>query len=289
MSNTNGDVADAAAGVLDNSGVDSSATPVDNTPTGNDGNPAWAELLGALPSSLHSQVKPYLEKWDKTAQDRITRVQSEYAPYKDFLGTPPDQIQASIQLAQMIATDPRGFYDRMGQYYGEEWGLGQGLEDTDDADDYSLEDEEDGPDLDLANNPLVQQLQEQQGIIANFLASQMQEQQQAAEAKAVAEAGNEIATEMGTIAQKYGFADGKLPVSHERMILSLAMQNEGMTLTQAAEEVFAVAQPKTPMPKIIAPGGGVPAGGIDTRSMNSKDTKSLVATILAQRAAAQNT
>ena len=278
MSNTNGDVPIEGTGT-----GEPQVTETTDTSTQSDGNPAWGELLGALPSSLHSQVKPFLERWDKTAQDRITRVQSEYAPYKDFLATPPEQIQASLQLSQMIAQDPRAFYDRMAEYYGEEWGLGQGHDDTDAADDdFDLgEEEDDQGQPDIAQNPLIQQLQEQQGIIAQFLAAQLQQEQQAKEEAAVAAAGNEIATELGNIAQTYGFAEG-LPQNIERMVLSLAMNNEGMTLTQAAEQVMALAQPKQPMARIIAPGGGVPAGGIDTRNMNSKDTKSLVATILAQ-------
>ena len=283
MSNTNGDVADAAAGVGEPQVTDTANVTPDG---GNEGNPAWGELLGVVPSSLHPTIKPYLDKWDRTAQDRITRVQSEYAPYKDFLGTPPDQIQASLQLAQLIATDPRTFYDRMTEYYGEEWGLGQGL-DTDDAgDDFDLGDEEeegDGP-LDLSNNPLLQQIQEQQNTIAQVLAMQLQERQANEEKAATQAATNDIMSEMGTIAETYGFADGKIPVDLERMILSVALQNEGTTLTEAAKQVMAVAQPKTPMPRIVSPGGGVPAGGIDTRNMNSKDTKSLVATILAQQA-----
>lgn len=278
----NADVAGAAA----NTGE---PQVTDTAPAGGtDGNPAWAELLGVLPSSLHPTVKPYLDKWDKTAQDRITRVQSEYTPYKEFLTTPPEQLQASMQLAQMIATDPRAFYDRMTEYYGEEWGLGQGL-DTDNADDDFNLDEEDTGDqqIDLSDNPLLQQIQEQQDTIAKVLAAQLQERQANEEKAATEAATSEIMAEMGTIAKQYGFAEG-LPPELERMVLSLALQNEGVTLTQAAQQVMAIAQPKQPMPRIISPGGGVPAGGIDTRNMNSKDTKSLVATILEQQHNAQN-
>src|SRR6478609_6160995 len=95
------------------------SAPVDTAtqqqPTGE--NPAWGELLGVLPSSLHQQVKPFLSKWDQGVQERLTKVQSQYDPYKDFVGTDPEQIRASMKLAELVASDPRGFYDNLGSYY----------------------------------------------------------------------------------------------------------------------------------------------------------------------------
>lgn len=270
-----GAVTDAAAGASD------TGQTVEVQPAGN---PAWGELLGVLPSSLHSQVTPYLEKWDKGVQDRFTKVQSEYEPYKPFVGTDPEQIQASMALAKMIAEDPRSFYDRLGQMYGEQWGLNNGQGPVaDDADDYSLDgfdDEDDDQGIDLESNPLIKQLQEQQGVIAQFLANELQQKQAAEEAKAVEEAGNQIQTELSSIAQKYGMES--LDPKAERMLLSLALQNEGMTLEKAAEEVMPLFSQKRPSAVIVGPGGGLPANNIDTAKLDRKDTRAMVAQILAE-------
>jgi hypothetical protein len=277
------DAVDGGAGLVGNEPVAQDTTPVgsEQAPTGD--NPAWGELLGVLPSSLHGQVKPFLEKWDKGVNDRFTQVQSKYSPYNEFLSVDPQQIQASLQLAQMIATDPRGFYDRMTNHYGSEWGLAdQGQQDTDSADDYSLDGLDDEEGDDLANNPLIQQLKEQQDTIANFLASQVQREQEAAQQAAVEDAGKQIQTELGNIATKY--AVESIPPQAEKMMISLALQNEGMTLEQAAEEVMPLfaAQGRPQAPRIIAPGGGVPSNNLDTAKMGKQDTVSLVTQMLAQ-------
>lgn len=274
---TNGAVADAAAGTSDTGQVAEVQT------SGNE-HPAWAEILEVLPDSLHPLVKPRLEKWDKGVQERFTKVQSEYEPYKPFVGTDPEQINASMALAKMIAENPRSFYDRLGQMYGEQWGLNDGQgQSADDADDYSLDgfdDEDDDQGIDLENNPLFKQLQEQQGIIAQFLAQEVQQKQAAEEARAVEEAGSQIQTELGSIAQTYGVES--IPPQAERMMLSLALQNEGMTLEQAAKEVMPLFAPKRAGAVIVGPGGGTPANNLDTAKLDRKDTKDLVARMLAE-------
>jgi hypothetical protein len=269
------EVVDAAAGISDTGSVE--VTQEDS------GNPAWSELLGVLPENLHHLVKPHLEKWDKGVQDRFTKVQSEYAPYKDFVGIPAEQIAASMNLARMIAENPRDFYDRMGSTYGAEWGLNQDQgQVADDADDYSLDgfEEEGQPQVDIENNPLIKQLKEQQDIIANFLAQDIQQKQSAQEAQAIAEAGTQIESEFAEIAKTYGLES--VPKEAERLMLSLALQNEGVTITDAAKEVMPLFAPKGPRPIIVGPGGGVPANNLDTAKMDRKDTKGLVAQMLAE-------
>jgi hypothetical protein len=265
-------------------GADTSDVSAVETQTVDNGNhPAWSELLGVLPENLHHVVKPHLEKWDKGVQDRFTKVQSEYAPYKDLVGIPAEQITASMNLARMIAENPRDFYDRMGQTYASEWGLNEDQgQVADDADDYSLDgfDEEGSPQIDLENNPLLKRLQEQQDIIANFLANDIQQKQAAQEAQAVAEAGNTIQTELTEIASTYGMQE--IPKEAERLMLSLALQNEGTTLTDAAKEVMPLFAPKGPRPIIVGPGGGVPASNIDPAKMDRKDTKALITQMLAE-------
>jgi hypothetical protein len=70
-------------------------------------------LLGVLPSSLHSQVKPVLEKWDKGVQQRFEQVQSQYSPYKSFAEqqVSPNDIEVALGIAQQINADPAKFYE----------------------------------------------------------------------------------------------------------------------------------------------------------------------------------
>lgn len=277
------DGVDGGAGLVSNDSVPQETAPVggQQAPTGE--NPAWGELLGVLPSSLHQTVKPYLEKWETGVNERFSKVQSQYDPYKPFLEVDPQQIDASLQLAQLIASDPRSFYDKMTAHYGSEWGLaGQGQqEQQNNADDYSLDglDEEGN---DLSNNPLIQQIREQQDTIANFLAAQVQQQQEAAQAQAVEQAGQQIQTELANVAATYKV--DTIPPQAEKMMISLALQNEGMTIEQAAAEVMPLFanQTQAPAARILTPGGGVPANNIDTAKLSPQDTRSMVMQMLAE-------
>src|SRR6185503_19536475 len=144
-------------------------------------NPAWQPLMEVIPTQFASQVTPILQQWDKGVQDRFQTVQSTYAPYKDFVdqGVKPEEIQAARALMQALEADPRSFYDRMGQYYAEQWGLDQGQGSDDADDDYSLDDLDDGQDsFNPENNPYFQKLQEQQDLLTQAVTAQYQQQQQ---------------------------------------------------------------------------------------------------------------
>lgn len=282
-SGLNSAVADAAAGVENQTGE---VNPQSDSGDSSSGiNPAWNDLLGALPTSLHSQVTPHLQKWDQGVQQRFATVQSQYEPYKALIDQQvnPDEVIASLNLAKMIAENPRDFYDRMGQFYANEWGTNsdQGQA-PNDADEYSLDgfDEEEDQGIDLANNPLLKQLQEQQTVMAQYLAADLQRQQQAEQAKVDAAADNEVQQSIQTITQKYGNGQ-PLDPNFVKAALSMAVQNN-QTIEEAAEVVAQLAGMNTvpSAPKVISPSGGVPLNQVNPASLDAKQTKNLVMEIL---------
>jgi hypothetical protein len=256
------------------------------TPDGSPINPAWKDFLDVLPSSLHPTVYPVLRKWDSGVQERFQKVQSQYEPYKSVLetGLPAEQITASLQLAQMIASNPRDFYDKMGQRYAEEWGLNKPGDQGQNNDEYSLE-EFDGEEGEKPN-PLLEQLKKQQELLANVVANDFQARQAREEAEVQRAADDEVEQEIASIKETYGEA---VKPAVLKTILSVAVQN-GMPLPEAAEFVFkelGVGGPARPTPpSIVTPGGGVPLQNIDPAGMNGKDTRSFVAQVLAQAAQA---
>lgn len=255
--------------------------------SGNDsdsgGHPAWKEILDVLPESLHSVVTPALQKWDSGVNARLETVQSPYKPYQEFVDNKidPQTIQASLAMAQMIDSDPRSFYDKMTEYYGSEWGFEEDDQgQPDDAnEDGAGEEYEDS----YEDDPRLQQLQEQQDTIAKFLAEQVEEQERM-------EAEKEIDSQLNEVADKYGTSgegQGSVRSTDERVILSLAMQNN-QSIPEAAEFYYTSVKQPVPAaagagaPRVVSPGGGVPAQHIDPRKMSSEDTRSLVAEILAK-------
>jgi hypothetical protein len=251
-------------------------------------NPAWGELLGALPTQLHSIVKPHLSNWDKQVQQRFQTVQSQYEPYKQFIDqkVDPQQLMNGMQVMQMLASDPRAFYDRMTQHYADEWGLNgdQGPSGDDEWDD-ELGDEDD------ANNPLAQQLAEaqqqlesmrgNQDTMAQFLAAQVEKEYQQ-------QADKEVEQEFKSVSEKYG----ELTPAHVDAIVSMALQNN-INIPQAADRVFALignqggqqAQQRPVAPRVVPTNGGSPAAApINPGKLSGADRRALVRSILEQNA-----
>lgn len=285
MDFTNGDVADAAANnggndtgsVVENFGGDSQATG---------DNPAWNDLLDVLPSEFHPMVKPTLEKWDSGVNKRFETVHSQYAPYKPFIEQQitPDEISAAMQMMNLLATDPRKVYDKLGEFYGADWGLGsgQGQPNTNDDDEFDLDGgNSQQANVDLENNPYIKQIQEQQNTIAQFLAAQIEREERA-------KIDSEIDQQFSNVQQKYG----ELSQEDVNIIVSIATTQD-KTVEEAAEVLFGrlgqVQQqsPSAGLPPIVPTGGGVPNAPINPAELSPKDTRSLVENIL-RNAAQQN-
>lgn len=80
------------------------------------GNPALQELYDILPKSLHGMIQPIVDKWQSGIDQQFERI----APYRKFAdsGLDPAMIEASLELASEISTNPRAVYDELATRYG---------------------------------------------------------------------------------------------------------------------------------------------------------------------------
>lgn len=80
------------------------------------GNPALSELYDILPKSLHGMIQPVLDKWQSGVDEQFEKI----APYRKFAdsGVNADIIEASLQLASEISSNPRAVYDELAERYG---------------------------------------------------------------------------------------------------------------------------------------------------------------------------
>lgn len=279
-------VADAASADGANANVDTSgqsfvpSTGDSSNATDSNGiNPAWNDLLGALPDSLHSQVIPHLKSWDTGVQTKFQQVQSQYAPYKDIVGqVAPEDIQSALDVMRALNEDPQGFYSSMGEYYNltpaqqaqaqqANANSGQGQ-----PDEYDLSDiEPDGSNFDLEKDPRFQQLSQQQQVIAEFLSSQ-------AEAAQAQKEDAELETALTSLKEKHGEFD-------EQYVLGLASNGVGLedAVTRYVEMVNKIRSTPSPganLPPVVTPGGGVPSTSVNPAELDKKGTQSLVMSIL---------
>lgn len=241
---------------------------------GND-NPAWAEILQVLPTSLHSQVRPALEKWDRGVQQRFEQVQQQYSPYKSFAEqkVSPEDIEVALGIAQRINTDPTGFFQTFQEMFkdqlGNAQGQGQSAEGNDpefDLDDYTQQQQQD--------DPRLLQIQQQQEMLNQwFMEQQNQKMQEEADAA--------LENDLKNLHDQYGDFN-------ERYVLGLAMA--GVPLEDAVKEYQGIVggagrQPDPNVPNVLTPGGGLPAEQVDPRKLDGPGTRSVVEQML--RAAAQ--
>lgn len=256
----------------DNAPVGEGATPPAPTEsTGPKINPAWNSLLEKLPGGLHNLVIPELQAWDKNFQEKTSEVQSRYSPYQSLLdnGIPPERIETALGIASMLEQDPRKFYDEIGKYYEKEWGQGQAGQQEQEDETFTLGDD---TEFDITKHPKFQELAQNQQVMTEFLAKQIEQERTAA-----AEA--QIDQEVKDLTAKYGEFD-------EEWVFSLATAKE-MPLEDAVKSYveFVNKIKTTPRagdsaPAVFTPSGGVPISAPDPAKMSRKDTRSLVVQLL---------
>lgn len=83
------------------------------------GNPAWNELLSAVPQEFHPHLTKGFETWDKGVQNRFQKVQQQYAPYKELaeLKVDPSEINEAMQFRHLLQTQPEEVFKWMQEQY----------------------------------------------------------------------------------------------------------------------------------------------------------------------------
>ena len=114
--------------------VDNSEEDAENGDDSGKSNPAWDELYEVLPKSLHGMVQPVIEKWQTGVDSEFEKI----APYRKFAeaGVNPQVIEASMELARQVASNPKAVYDELAERYGWQQAsamVQKAVEDTEDA------------------------------------------------------------------------------------------------------------------------------------------------------------
>lgn len=261
-------------------GTQQDALPgLDGADSGPNINPAWNELLGAVPQGLHNLMIPHLQKWDQGVQQRFAQVHSQYEPYKRFLDQKldPGILDQSYQVYQALERDPQRFIEAVMEHYGLE--VEQGLDDE-------VEDVEDEGELpfDLNSDPNFDRVRSMTEMMAQAL---IQERQQ----KEEQEINAQIDSDLQTIKEKF-------PYLPEDMILQVLYSAAGMNdgpadmeqvtgmLEKYTEQIISQHRnPSAGAPVILGAGGGTPSTATPVSGLKPQDRRSLIVQQL--RAAAQ--
>lgn len=232
-------------------------------------NPAWNDLMGIIPTQLHSQVTPHLQKWDQNYQTGINKVHSQYEAYKPYLENQiaPDQINYALQLMNAIEQRPQEVLTALQQYMGIEQQQPQ-------------EDEQGQEEIpsDFLNHPQFKQMNEMVNAMAQLMVQQNQTSQQAAEDQA-------LETELSSLKEQHGEFD-------EDWVLSKALANPKTSLEDIVKSYHefvngVIANQRKPGPNVMSPGGQAPNNQINPKELDDKSRRNLVVQML-EAAAQQN-
>jgi hypothetical protein len=253
-------------------GPDSTPVTDSNNDQGSGGNP-WDSYVTELPESVRPLVEPIFKKWDADVTQKFQSVHSQYEPYKGYepviqSGYDPEDIQQAIAIAEALNENPRAIYDALLEQYGPQWNVAvQG------------EQGQNGPDAgdnsDLGyTDPKLQQIEQMTNAMAEILLSQ-REQEEAAREDA------ELEQYLGALKEKYGEYDADFVLA--KMYAGMDGEQAVQQYQQLVEQARAQA-PRPNAPVVLGSGGGLPSQQIDPAQLNNKDTKALVAQLLAQAA-----
>ena len=265
---TSADVTTADSGPVDGG---------DNLASDAGGNPAWESLRTKLDPISFKSIEEDLKGWDKSAETRISTLNSQLKPYKD-LGE-VEQLQSYAALAQQIDAQPEVIYEALGNFLRENGRMPETQEELQDA----VDDTEDGQEY---RDPRFDELQQQQEQMRQFL-----EQQE--NVRIEQEADNALEQEIGQLQQSFpDFTQDDIQEVLMRAAFELSNGSE-RKLEEVAKEyiektvnrIRAVPRPGDSAPRLLPTSGGVPTSngqGTPLGKMSRSDVQSLIAASLQQ-------
>lgn len=79
------------------------------------------DLLNEIPETERASFQQYVQKWDAGVERRVRQLQTNYAPFNDFLdqGYDPEELKTAAQLYDMLNTDPERAIQVLSNAYGQ--------------------------------------------------------------------------------------------------------------------------------------------------------------------------
>jgi hypothetical protein len=239
-------------------------------------NPAWEEYYGTAPQEVRdSYLTPAFKKWDENVNNMVQKVHSEYEPWKPVINqADPQTAQWAISVANQLNTNPQMVYEALGEWLKESGAL-QDVQAGSNAGQGQQQPNGNNNQDDAPWRPELQNLQQQNRLLTDYLRVQQEAQQNAA-------LDAQLERELTDVQTKYRLSDKDMP-----FVLGL-MANNDMTTESAAKAVYDYQSQFRPKPLIMGSGGGVPGAGIDPSKLDAKGTKNLVVQMLMDNQAQNN-
>jgi hypothetical protein len=244
-------------------------------------NPAWNDVLSAVPEQYHGVLTENFQKWDQAAQSRIEQANQQvkaFEAYKPFVDNeiPAEELENGLRIMYEINTNPQSVWEALGKAYNltpqqvQQVANDAGIDAAGAA---QAAQQQGGQSQQQFADPRVDKLQQGIELVSQIV---LQDQQ----AKQAAEQDRLLDQELKALEKTHGaFDQGYV----------LAMMQNGM---DGAEAVQAYQNLRTGIlqngqafaPDILGSnsggGSGYPSQAIDPTKLDGKGTRSLVAQML---------
>lgn len=238
-------------------------------------NPAWNDVLGLIPQTLHSQITPHFQKWDQNYQNSIQKVHSQYEPWKPFVegGIDPENVNFSLGLMNAISENPQEVVNAI-QTWMQEEGVEQGQQGQQTGQQGQFDQTPQYDPSDITSHPKFVEMEEALQTMAQIMLQQRESEQSVQQ-------DQELEEELGRLKQEHGDFD-------ENYVISICANSDGEI---SLEDAIQMDQERTqtilsgrrqPGPPVLGSGGAFPNSVPDPRKLGSTDTRNLVASMLQQ-------
>lgn len=255
-------------------------TPTD-PPAPQENQAPYAEYLEKLPETVRPLVEPVFKEWDGGVTQRFQELHSQYEPWKQVTDEyQPDDVMGALQVASVLEEDPERFlaafveaYPELAQKVLQGQGGSQPPSSTPPASEQGL------GDLD-PEDPVAKQLKMLQDkvdeLTGGFTQRQQLEEQQASQ--------QYLDSVLSELHKEHGEFDDTFILS--QIAFANRTPEQAIQAWNDTKTRFMTPQttPQPPAPPVISANGGIPSTVPDLESMDSKDTKNLVAQLLEQAA-----
>lgn len=217
----------------------------------------WNDVLSAVPEEARSTVGSAIKG---RISDYDTRLNS-YKNWDDVIKSgDPEHVKTALGVYNTIENKPQEVYELLGRHLGISTAEAKKVADA-------VESDESG-------DPRIEEMQRRIDTMTQILVGKHQEELRSVQLK---EQEDALAKELSDLKTKHGEID-------EEHILML-MSHNNVSAEDAYKQYEALVtkiRGNRPAPMVLGSSGGIPRQGVNPRTLDSKDTKNLVATLLQQ-------
>lgn len=224
------------------------------------------DFLKGIPDADRAVVERYVKDWDSGVTKRFQSIHDEYKPYKDLGDV--GEIEQAVQLRHLLDTDPEYVYNMLKQEFDAQ---GQKTPDASGA-------KPELPEYEGLPPEFVQKFTEQGNMLeslAQLVLETRNRDTETQEDEALASELKRLTTKHGDFDEEYVLAKMWNGSSGDDAVKAYQNLRQGIINGQE--------KPK-PQPPGLFGGGVIPTDTPDVAAMSSKDTKNMVAELLARAA-----